>query len=80
MRKVWLFYNFEKFINYVITQITLPKYTKHLNTLINSSQEPTEIMSWASTRCNYFLLAYPKNPFRSIYACKRMPSAYPDDR
>ena len=23
---------------------------------------------------------YPQNPFRSIYACKRMPSAYPDDR
>ena len=24
--------------------------------------------------------SYPQNPFRSIYACKRMPSAYPDDR
>ena len=32
-----------------------------------------------ATEIKFKIYIYPQNPFRSIYACKRMPSAYPDD-
>ena len=41
-----------------------------------------ELFNLMTGMCPSLLLTsiYPQNPFRSIYACKRMPSAYRDDR